>query len=248
MTMCDHPDKSAQGNSFTRRRFLHLPTAAAAALVGGSLCSSTARADVITKEQRAKLTPEEILESMSRGDERFRNGKTAKRDFLAEQKASASAQYPVAALLTCIDSRAPAEVIMDLGIGNVFNARVAGNVANNDILGSLEFSCKVMGAKVILVMGHTSCGAIRGAIDKVELGHLTGLLARIMPAVKATTFDGDRTSKNAAFVDAVARKNVELTMAQILKESEILRDMQSKKVIKVAGAMYNLETAKVDFF
>ena len=247
--MCNRSDNPVASDAINRRCFLGMPTAVAAVgLVGGGLWISAARADALTKEQRDKMTPDEILAVMKRGNERFRKGELGKRDYLAEQKASAKGQYPAAALLTCIDSRAPAEVIMDLGLGDVFNARVAGNIANVDILGSLEFACKVAGAKVILVMGHTACGAIQGATDKVELGNLTALLARIAPAVKATTFDGERTSKNPAYVDAVARKNVELTMALILKESAVLRDLQSKKAVKVAGAMYNLETAKVDFF
>jgi carbonic anhydrase len=151
-------------------------------------------------------------------------------------------------VLSCIDSRAPAEVIMDLGIGDIFNARVAGNIANDDILGSLEFACKVAGAKVVLVMGHTACGAIKGAIDNVELGNLTGLLAKIKPAVNATTFKGEQSSKNAAFVDAVAQKNVELTMGDIRKKSPVLAGLEAKNAIKIAGSMYNLETAMMDFF
>ena len=125
-------------------------------------------------------------------------------------------------LLSCIDSRAPAETILDLGIGDVFNARVAGNIANDDILGSLEFACKVAGAKVVLIMGHTACGAIKGAIDKVELGNLTGLLAKIRPAVEATRYEGERSAKNYGFVDAVARKNVEMTVANIRRDSTVL--------------------------
>jgi carbonic anhydrase len=124
---------------------------------------------------------------------------------------------------------------------------VAGNIANEDILGSLEFACKLAGAKVVLVMGHTSCGAIKGAIDKAELGNLTGLLSKIQPAVQAATFNGERSSKNNAFVDAVARKNVELTVADIRKRSVVLQELESKGAIKIAGAMYNLETAAVDF-
>jgi carbonic anhydrase len=236
------------GGAVNRRSFLKVPAAAAVGLLGSSVCSSVAHADALTREQRDKLTPEEILAEMKRGNERFRKGEESKRDFLAEQKASAKGQYPAAVILSCIDSRAPAEVIMDLGLGNAFNCRVAGNIANEDILGSMEFACKVAGAKVVLVMGHTACGAIKGAIDNVELGNLTALLAKIRPAVKATEFNGERSSKNAAFVDAVARNNVELTMAQILEKSPILGELQSKRAIKVAGAMYDLETAKVEFF
>ena len=151
-------------------------------------------------------------------------------------------------LLSCIDSRAPAEVIMNLGIGDIFNCRVAGNVENEDILGSMEFACKVAGAKVVLVMGHTACGAVKGAIDNAELGNLTGLLAKIKPAVQATTFAGERTAKNNSFVDAVARKNIELTIADIRKDSPVLAELESKGTIKIAGAIYNLETGAVEFF
>ena len=132
---------------------------------------------------REKLTPEQILQIMKDGNKRFRAGERQERDYLREQEASAKGQYPAAVLLTCIDSRAPAEVIMDLGIGDIFNCRVAGNVSNADILGSMEFACKVAGAKVALVIGHTACGAVKGAIDNAELGNLTGLLAKIKPAI-----------------------------------------------------------------
>jgi carbonic anhydrase len=240
---------SKKPHEVSRRHFLKTPMATAAVgLVGGSLCGSLAYADSFTREQRDKMTPEQILDEMKRGNERFRKGEAKARDYLAEQRASAKGQFPAAILLTCIDSRAPAEVIMDLGIGDVFNARLAGNIANEDILGSMEFACKVAGAKVILVMGHTACGAIKGAIDKVELGNLTGLLAKIQPAIKATEFKGERSSKNADYVDAVAKTNVKLTKAFILEKSPILRDMEAKKELKIAGAMYNLATATVDFF
>ena len=247
--MCDAFKKPVAGGPLNRRSFLKVPTAlAAVGLVVGSPCGSRAYADVLTREQRDKMTPDEILASMKHGNERFRKGEEPKRDFLVEQRALAKGQYPAAMILSCIDSRAPAEVIMDLGLGNAFNARVAGNVANEDILGSMEFACKVAGAKVVLVLGHTACGAVKGAIDNVELGNLTTLLAKIRPAVKATEFNGERSSKNPAFVDAVARKNVELTMAQLLEKSPVLRELQSKRAIKVAGAMYNLATATVEFF
>jgi carbonic anhydrase len=157
-------------------------------------------------------------------------------------------QYPATVILSCIDSRAPAETIMNLGIGDCFNARVAGNIANDDILGSMEFACRVAGAKVVLIMGHTACGAIMGAIDRVELGKLTGLLAKIRPAVEATSYRGDRSTKNPEFVDAVARKNVELTMADIRRRSPVLAELHTSSAIKIAGAMYNLETGRVEFF
>jgi carbonic anhydrase len=185
---------------------------------------------------------------MQAGNKRFRSGERKERNYLREQKASASGQYPAAALLSCIDSRAPAEVIMDLGIGDIFNCRVAGNVENADILGSLEFACKLAGAKVVLVMGHTACGAIKGAIDSARLGNLTGLLAKIRPAVEATTYTGERSTKNDAFVDAVARKNIEMTVVNIRKDSPVLAELESKGGIKVTGAMYDLRTGEVKFF
>ncbi len=234
-----------------RRNFLKLTsTATLLGFVGGALFSDPVHADALTKAQRKSMTPEQIIESMKQGNERFRKGESKARNYLREQRASASGQYPAAVLLSCIDSRAPAEVIMDLGIGDIFNCRVAGNVENNDILGSMEFACKLAGAKVVLVMGHTKCGAVKGAIANAELGHLTGLLAKIKPAVQATTYTGDRSATNYDFVDAVARKNVELTIADIRKGSPVLAEMetQKKETIKITGAMYNVTTGKVEFF
>ena len=234
---------------FHRRGFLKASaTMTAMAFVGLGALKGVANADALTKAQRDQLIPDDILTLMRKGNKRFYTGKRKDRNVLAEQRASAKGQYPAAILLTCIDSRASAETILDLRIGDIFNARVAGNVENPDILGSMEFACKLAGAKVVLVMGHTACGAIKGAIDDAELGNLTGLLAKIKPAVAATTYTGERTSKNYAFVDAVARKNVEITMANIRKDSPVLAQMESKNAIKIAGAMYNLETGVVDIF
>jgi carbonic anhydrase len=222
--------------------------ATALGLAGGAGFVAPADADALTRELRDKLTPDQIIQAMKNGNARFRKGERKERNYLREQKASAPGQYPAAALLSCIDSRAPAEVIMDLGIGDIFNCRVAGNVENADILGSLEFACKLAGAKVVLVMGHTACGAIKGAIDNAELGNLTGLLAKIKPAVQATAYTGERSAKNYAFVDAVARKNVEMTVAGIRKDSPVLAELEAKAIIKITGAMYNLETGAVGFF
>jgi carbonic anhydrase len=216
-------------------------------LAGGAGLGAPAYADALTKEQREKMAPDQIIQAMKNGNKRFRSGERKDRNYLREQKASASGQYPAAALLTCIDSRAPAEVIMDLGIGDIFNCRVAGNVENADILGSLEFACKLARAKVVLVMGHTACGAIKGAIDNAELGNLTGLLGKIKPAVEATKYTNERSAKNYDFVNAVAQKNVEMTVANIRKGSPVLAELESKGSIKIAGAMYNLETGAVEF-
>ena len=201
----------------------------------------------MTKAQRDSLTPVEIIALMKRGNERFLKGGESPPNYIAQQRETANDQHPAAVILSCIDSRAPAEIIMDLGIGDVFNSRVAGNVSNEDILGSMEFACKAAGAKVVLVMGHTSCGAIKGAIDGVRLGNLTGLLAKIRPAVEATGFKGDRSSKNLAFVDAVATRNVEMTIDSIRAKSSVLCDLESAKAIKIAGAIYKLDTGEVDF-
>jgi carbonic anhydrase len=222
--------------------------AAAVGLAGGSLSAATARADALTQAQRDSMTPEQVIDLMRQGNERFRRGERKNRDYLREQQASASGQYPAAVLLSCIDSRAPAEVIMDLGIGDIFNCRLAGNVDNLDILGSMEFACKVAGAKLVLVMGHTACGAIKGAIDNAQLGNLTGLLAKIRPAVQATVYAGERVASDYAFVDAVARKNVEMTVASIRKNSPVLANLETHGSIRIRGAMYNLQTGVVEFF
>jgi carbonic anhydrase len=242
--MCDELEPLRDG----RRSFLQLVGAATALGLTGGFSIDSARADALTAEQREKMTGEQILETMKHGNERFRRGERKDRNYLREQKASAKGQHPAAVLLTCIDSRAPAEVIMDLGIGDIFNCRVAGNVENADILGSMEFACKMAGAKVVLVMGHTACGAVKGAIANAELGNLTGLLAKIKPAVAATVFTGDRSASNYAFVDAVARRNVEMTVADIRKDSPVLAELEAKGKIELAGAMYNLETGAVEFF
>ncbi|SAL04023.1 carbonic anhydrase family protein [Caballeronia ptereochthonis] len=247
--MRDETEHSLQCTHACRRGFLKtVASATIAGLAAPSLLTTPAHADALTKAQRDSMTPEEIIASMKRGNERFQKGERKARNYLREQRASAKGQYPAAVLLSCIDSRAPAEVIMDLGIGDIFNCRVAGNIENDDILGSMEFACKLTGAKVVLVMGHTSCGAIKGAIANAELGHLTGLLARIKPAVDATQYDGERSATNYAFVDKVARKNVELTIAQIRRDSAVLGELESQRTIRIAGAMYNLNTGAVDFF
>lgn len=236
-----------QRHSDRRRFFTILGATAVGGSVRGGLGPRLAyAADTLTTAQRDQLTPDQIIARMKLGNERFRKGDKPP-DYLAQQKATANGQHPVAVILSCIDSRSPAEIIMNLGIGDIFNSRVAGNISNDDILGSMEFACKVAGAKVVLVMGHTSCGAIQGAIDGVKLGNLTGLLAKIRPAVEATAFKGVRSSKNLAFVDAVATKNVELTMDSIRANSAVLSDLESTKAIKIAGAMYSVETARMDF-
>ena len=220
----------------------------AAGLAGAAMLPAPAGGQALTRAQRDQASPEQILSAMQRGNTRFREGERKQRRYLEEQQTSAAGQFPAAVILSCIDSRAPAEVIMDLGIGDIFNCRIAGNIANDDILGSMEFACKAAGAKVVLVMGHTRCGAVKGAIDHVELGNLTGLLAKIQPAVQATAYDGQRTGANYEFVDAVARTNVGLTIQYIRAHSPVLDDLEDHHNLVIAGAMYDISTAGVDFF
>ena len=235
----------------TRRSLLKSTMGVAAfAAVGGVpwLLPGLAQAAALTKAQRDAMTPDQVIAMLKEGNERFRAGKMQGHDYLAQKRASASGQYPAAVILSCIDSRAPAEIILDAGIGDTFNARVAGNIANDDLLGSLEFACAVAGAKLALVMGHTACGAIKGAIDGAKLGNLTGLLDKIKPAVAATQFNGERTSKNGAFVDAVAATNVRQTVEEIRRRSDVLAGLEKDGKIKIVGAMYQLVGGKVEFY
>jgi carbonic anhydrase len=201
----------------------------------------------LTKQERDKLTPDQIIAGLKAGNIRFYTGKPHQHDYLAQKRSSAAGQYPSAVILSCIDSRAPAEIVLDTGIGETFNSRIAGNISNDDILGSLEFACAAAGAKVILVMGHTACGAVKGAIDNVELGNLTGLLDKIKPAIDKTEYTKERTGKNEEFVDAVAKTNVKLTMDD-LRGSEILSKLEKDGKIKIVGAMYHLANGKTEFF
>ena len=208
---------------------------------------SISYAAALTMKERNKLTPDQIIAGMKKGNDRFRTGKMRKHDYLEQKSASAAGQYPSTVILSCIDSRAPAEIVFNMGIGETFNARIAGNIANNDLIGSLEFACAAAGAKVIVVMGHTACGAIKGAIDNVELGSLTGLLDKIKPAISATTYSGERSSKNDAFVDAVAKTNVQQTINEIRKGSAVLSSLEKEGKLKIVGAMYHLNGGKVEF-
>ncbi len=218
-------------------------------------CSTTAptavaqRRDLTSiKAEQAALTPGQALESLRRGNERFASGRTEPRDMLHDRRTTAAGQYPHAVILSCIDLRAPAEIIFDAGLGVLFNARIAGNIADADLVGSMEFACAVSGSKLVLVMGHTSCGAIKGACDHVELGNLTGLLQKIEPAVASVRgVPGERNSKNTAFVEAVAEANVRLTVQRIRELSPILRDLESAGKIQITGCIYDLETGRVRF-
>jgi len=240
----------------TRRMFMATGACGAAAIAAQALFSSVSAAQqqspprgrTLTKEWQESLTPEQILALAKEGNQRFISGQPIGRDYQQDVRATKKGQYPAAIVLSCIDSRAPAEIIFDAGIGNIFNARVAGNIVDEDLAGSMEYACKVAGSKLALVMGHTSCGAVKGAIDDVKLGNLTQLLAKLRPAVEAMhDFPGEHTSHNSKFVDAVATKNVQLTLENVRRISPILKEMEEKKQIVIAGAMYNVSTGKVDF-
>lgn len=233
-----------------RRTFLKMGLGATAlgAIGGISLVMpALSHAASLTQAQRDAMTPNQVVQSLKDGNARFRAGKTETHDYLAQKQSSAAGQYPAAAILSCIDSRAPAEIIFDTGIGEAFNARVAGNIANDDLIGSLEFACAAAGAKVVLVMGHTACGAVRGAIDGVELGNLTGLLDKIKPAIAKTKYKGKRTGANDAFVDAVAKTNVQNTINDIRQNSQILSSLEKEGKIKIVGAIYHLNGGLVEF-
>ena len=233
---------------WSRRKFLTTAAAFSVMSSAGWAAQMNARGDAaLTKAQRDGMTPQQILDELKKGNERFRSGKPTPHDYRDQKRTSAAGQYPAVAFLGCIDSRAPAEIIFDTGIGDGFNARVAGNVVNDDITGSLEFACAVAGAKVIVLFGHTACGAIKGAIDDVEMGSLTGLLARVKPAITATKFTGEKSSKNAAYVDAVARQNVLVGLETLRRRSTILADLEKKKSLLMTGAMYDLTTGAVEF-
>lgn len=228
-----------------RRHFLQGSMGVAIAALGVGAMTRGAAAASLSEAQRNAMTPDQVIKSMLDGNARFLSGTRKERDYLAEMRTSSAGQYPAAVVLSCVDSRAPVEIICDLGLGDTFNARVAGNAVNDDILGSMEFACAAAGAKAVVVMGHTACGAIKGAIDNVVLGNLTLLLARFKSAIDTTVFDGSRTSKNAAFVDAVARTHVQQSVALIRQRSPVLAALEAKGGIKIVGSMYDIASGKV---
>lgn len=202
-------------------------------------------------ETQASMTPTRALEILKEGNGRFVNNLKANRDLLQQANETRDGQWPFAVILSCIDSRTSAELIFDQGLGDVFSIRIAGNVVNTDILGSLEFACKVAGSKLIVVLGHTACGAIKGACDHVELGNLTELLSKIQPAVyqeTTTSATKDRTSKNKTFVENVADINVKNSVKAIISRSTILEQMLEKGEIAIVGAKHHLDTGHVDFY
>ena len=203
-----------------------------------------------TKEIQAGMTPGDARQRLEEGNERFCARSGADRDLMGQMTDTKGGQFPFAAIVGCIDSRVSPELVFDQGIGDVFSARIAGNIVNEDIIGSLEFACKVAGSKLIVVLGHERCGAVMGACDDVQLGQLTGLLGKIKPAIAATTSPAEadqRTAANRDFVHNVAVQNVYLTTAKVLADSDVLREMEAAGEISVVGAMYDVETGRVTF-
>jgi len=203
----------------------------------------------LTRESRDALTPLMALDVLRKGNERFVNNLKANRNLLQQVNETSEGQHPLAVVLSCIDSRTSAELIFDQGLGDIFSCRVAGNVLNDDILGSMEFACKVAGAKAVVVIGHTRCGAVKGACDSVELGNLTTLLHKIQDAIALETETlGDRTAANSAFVERVAELNVLLVKSQIMQRSPLLAEMVRKSEIALVGGMYDVESGAVTFY
>lgn len=203
----------------------------------------------LTCETQAALTPLGVVQLLKDGNARFMADQPLERDFMQQMRMTSTGQFPMATILGCIDSRAPHEILFDKGIGDLFSARIAGNFVNTDLLGSLEFSTAVAGAKAIVVLGHTECGAIKGACDRVQLGNHTTTLANLYPAVYSvgSTIEGPRTSANKAFVDAVAHANVDLTVQQIVDRSTVIRNLVAEGKLVVIGAMYDISTGRVTF-
>jgi carbonic anhydrase len=203
---------------------------------------------VMTAEDQAALTPADVIQSLKEGNQHFIKNNLTARDFPAQVSAAVSGQFPEAIILSCVDSRVPVEYVFDRGIGDVFVARVAGNFVNEDILGSMEFACKVSGSKLILVLGHEHCGAVKAAVDDVELGNITPMLTKIKPAVDMhADYEGDKSSKNPEFVHMVCESNIHNTIEQIRTESPVLKEMEDNGEIMIVGAIYDLDTGKVEF-
>lgn len=206
--------------------------------------------DVLTKAQQETLTPDEVLQRLKAGNERFVAGEVTLRNHNEQVRKAAGGQFPKAVILSCLDSRIPVEDVFDCGIGDLFVARVAGNIANIDIIASMEFACKAAGAKLVLVLGHGLCGAVKGAIDKVDLGNLPRLFEKIEPAVQRALGDAsvaDRSSDSASLVQSVVEHNVDLTVEGIRTSSEVLRAMESDGDIAIVGAIYDMETGTVSW-
>lgn len=202
-----------------------------------------------SKETQSSLTPDLALEILKEGNERFVNNLKANRNLLQQVNETSAGQFPFATILSCMDSRTSAELIFDQGLGDIFSIRIAGNILNEDILGSMEFATKVVGTKIVIVLGHTKCGAIVGACNNVKMGNLTGLLEKVIPAIESEKITQEnRNGSNPSFVNNVTKLNVQLTIDRIRNESQIVSELEQQKDIKIIGAVYDVDNGKVDFF
>ena len=202
----------------------------------------------LTKKMRNSLTPENALQMLKDGNHRFVTNLKRNHNLLQQVNETSDEQYPFALILSCIDSRTSAELIFDQGLGDIFSCRIAGNILNEDILGSMEFACKVAGAKLIMVLGHSECGAIKGACNNVKMGNLTGLLKKIRVVVKEFSKDKQVNQQSTDFIDLISKENVKNVLKNIPKKSKIIRDLVKNKKIIIVGAMYDISSGKVDFY
>lgn len=203
----------------------------------------------INQKDQHDITPDQAIDLLHKGNQRFVQNLRFNRNLLQQVNETADGQYPFATILSCIDSRTPAELIFDQGLGDIFSIRIAGNIVNDDIIGSLEFACKAAGSKLIVVLGHTNCGAIKGACDEADLGYLTQLLEKIKPAIRQEkTFKEHRNGSNLAYVNQVAKINIRNSIQNILDKSNIIKELLDQKTIKIIGGIYDVSSGEVSFF
>jgi len=237
---------------FSRRRLFGSAAGSGSALgvlaVTGRPAQAQDTCRAVTKEMQSATSPAAAIQMLKDGNERFATGKEVNCNLLAQVRDTAGGQAPIACVVGCIDSRVPPEMVFDQEFGSIFSPRIAGNFVNTDILGSLEFACKVAGATAIVVLGHTECGAVKGAIDKAKLGNLTAMLKNFDPAIAAAKIQGERTSKDKKQVQKVADENVKIAVKNITEKSAVLKEMVAKKELVVVGAMHDVSTGKITFF
>jgi carbonic anhydrase len=234
-------------SSFSLRPIVSALAVVLLLLAGPSVDALAQQAPVQTAETQEDLSPQEALDLLKAGNERFVGGEMMQRSLMDQVEETSDGQFPFAVVLSCIDSRVPPELVFDQGIGDIFSARVAGNFVNTDILGSMEFATAVAGSKLIVVLGHTSCGAVKGACDNVEMGNLTHTLGNLSAALYNTETEGERSSENAEFVHAVAMENVRLNVINIMERSRVIRDQVDNGEVMVVGAMHDVSTGEVTF-
>ena len=213
-----------------------------------AVAADTPVSRVLSQEQQPALSPDDVIPLLSEGNRRFVNSELTRRDHSAQIRDAMDGQFPKAMVLSCLDSRVPVEDVFDLGIGDIFVARVAGNFSNTDILGSMEFATKISGAKAILVLGHEHCGAVKAAIDNARLGNITAMLKNIKPAIDAfADYEGEKTSANPEFVHMVAEKNIRLTMDEIRANSPVIKALEEQGDVAIIGALYDMDSGRVEF-